>query len=250
MTNGLKITSPGGTDKSSGDREPGEFMTREILTLQIKKLLDEVLILGSMVEQATYNAVATLKNRDVKAARVVFDDDQSINDKRFAIENAIIITMATQQPMARDLRTLTAILEIITELERMGDYAKGIAKVTMRLGDVELPIPVREIEQMGELGIGMLHRALSAFVNEDAKTASKIPAEDDAVDALYNETYSELVKEMIADPQLIESINLLLWVVHNLERLADRVTNICERTVFIATGELMEMDLSDEEDNE
>ncbi len=103
---------------------------------------------------------------------------------------------------------------------------------------------------MGELGVGMLHRALSAFVNEDVKTASMIPAEDDVVDALYNEIYSELVSEMIADPRLIELINLLLWVVHNLERLADRVTNICERTVFIATGELMEMDTSDEEDNE
>lgn len=225
-------------------------MTRELLTRQIKQLHDEVLLLGSMVEQATYNAINTLKTRDVKAARSVFDDDMSINEKRYAIENAVLITIATQQPMAHDLRTLAAILEIITELERMGDYAKGIAKVTMRLGDVELPIPNREIAQMAELGIGMLHRALSAFVNEDAKVASKIPAEDDAVDALYNEIYSMLVSEMIADPRLIESINLLLWVVHNLERLADRVTNICERTVFISTGELMDMDPSDEEDNE
>jgi phosphate transport system protein len=225
-------------------------MTREVLTHQIKQLLDEVLLLGSMVEQATLHAVETLKTRDVKAAREIYDDDQTINEKRYAIENAIIITIATQQPMARDLRTLAAILEIITELERMGDYAKGIAKVTMRLGDVELPIPIREIERMAELGVGMLHRALGAFVNEDAKTASKIPAEDDAVDALYNEIYGELVNQMISDPQLIESINLLLWVVHNLERLADRVTNICERTVFITTGELMEMDSADEEENE
>jgi phosphate transport system protein len=225
-------------------------MTREVLTRQIKQLLDEVLILGSMVEQAIFNAVATLKNRDVIKARQVYDDDQSINEKRFAIENAIIITIATQQPMARDLRTLTAILEIITELERMGDYAKGIAKVTMRLGDVELPIPLRKIQQMADLGAGMLHRALGAFVEEDTKIASQIPSEDDVVDALYNEIYNELVTEMIADPRLIESINLLLWVVHNLERFADRVTNICERTVFITTGELMEMDTLDEEDNE
>lgn len=225
-------------------------MTREVLTHQIKQLMDEVLLLGSMVEQATLNSIATLKNRDIKIAREIYDDDQIINDKRYAIENGIIITIATQQPMAHDLRTLAAILEIITELERMGDYAKGIAKVTMRLRDVELPIPIREIERMGELGVGMLHRALGAFVNEDSKTASKIPAEDDAVDSLYNEIYSELVNEMIADPQMIESINLLLWVVHNLERLADRVTNICERTVFIATGELMDMDSADEEENE
>ncbi|NMB53183.1 MAG: phosphate signaling complex protein PhoU [Leptolinea sp.] len=225
-------------------------MTRELLNRQIKQLLDQVLLLGSMVEQATYNAINTLKTRDVKSARQVFDDDMSINEKRYAIENAIIITIATQQPMAHDLRTLAAIMEIITELERMGDYAKGIAKVTMRLGDADLVIPIREIEQMSELGVGMLHRALSAFVNEDAKTASKIPAEDDAVDALFNETYGILVSQMIADPHTIESTNLLLWVIHNLERLADRVTNICERTVFIATGELMDMDPSDEEDNE
>lgn len=225
-------------------------MTRELLTHQMKQLLDEVLLLGSMVEQATFNAIATLKNRDMKAARDVYDDDSTINEKRFAIENAIIITIATQQPMARDLRTLAAILEIITELERMGDYAKGIAKVTMRLGDAEIPVPMREIEQMGELSVGMLHRALSAFVEENAKVASKIPAEDDAVDAIYNEMYRGLVKQMITNPELIESTNLLLWVAHNLERLADRVTNICERTVFIATGELMEMDTTDDEDNE
>lgn len=225
-------------------------MTRELLTYQIKQLMDEVLLLGSMVEQATLNSITALKNRDVKTARVIYDDDVLINDKRYAIENAIIITIATQQPMAHDLRFLAAILEIITELERMGDYAKGIAKVTMRLGDTELPVPIREIERMGELGVGMLHRALSAFVNEDSRVASKIPAEDVAVDSLYNEIYHELIHQMIADPQSIESINLLLWVVHNLERLADRVTNICERTVFITTGELMEMDSSDDEDTE
>jgi phosphate transport system protein len=225
-------------------------MTRELLIRQFKLLHDEVLLLGSMVEQATLNAILTLKNRDVHTAHLVYDDDASINDKRFAIENAIIITIATQQPMAHDLRMLTGILEIITELERMGDYAKGIAKVTIRLADTDLPIPIHDIEKMGELGVGMLHRALSAFVDENAVVASKIPSEDDIVDALYNQIYRQLVKEMLADPRLIEPITLLMWVVHNLERLADRVTNICERTVFIATGELMEMDMNDEEDNE
>ena len=225
-------------------------MTREILTRNIIQLHDEVLLLGSMVEQATFNAITTLKNRDIPSARIVYEDDASINDKRFAIENAVIITMATQQPMARDLRTLTAILEIITELERMGDYAKGIAKVTIRLADTELPIPIRKIEQMSELGIGMLHRALSAFVDEDARKASQIPVEDDIVDALYNEIYHGLVNEMVANPRLIEPITLLMWVVHNLERLADRVTNICERTVFIATGEILELDSTDDEDDE
>jgi phosphate transport system protein len=225
-------------------------MTRELLNRQIQQLHDEVLLLGSMVEQATLSAISTLKNRDIKTAHIVYEDDATINEKRFAIENAIIITVATQQPIAHDLRSIAAIFEIITELERMGDYAKGIAKVTIRLGDTELPIPIHKIEKMGELGVSMLHRALSAFVNEDAQTAIKIPSEDDKVDSLYNEIYSGLVQEMIADPSLIEPITLIMWVVHNLERLADRVTNICERTVFIATGELMEMDMSDDEETE
>jgi phosphate transport system protein len=225
-------------------------MTRELLTRQFTQLNDEVLLLGSMVEQATLNAIATLKNRDVITARQVYDDDSLINDKRYAIENAIIIAIATQQPMAHDLRLLASILEISTELERMGDYAKGIAKVTIRLGDSVLPIPIKDIERMGELSVGMLHRALSAFVNEDLKTATTLPGEDEIVDTLYNNVYRGLVKEMINDPSLIESITLLLWVVHNLERLADRVTNICERTIFIATGELMELDLSDDEEND
>lgn len=225
-------------------------MTRELLNRQIKQLHDEVLLLGSMVEQATLNAIATLKNRDVITARQVYEDDAVINEKRFAIENAIIITVATQQPMAHDLRSIAAIFEIITELERMGDYAKGIARVTIRLADTELHIPISKIEHMGELGVDMLHRALGAFVNEDAKTAIKIPSEDDAVDDLYNELYRDLVKDMIANPDLIEPITLIMWVIHNLERLADRVTNICERTVFIATGELMEMDMTDDEDKE
>jgi phosphate transport system protein len=225
-------------------------MTRELLTRQFTQLNDEVLLLGSMVEQATLNAIATLKNRDVITARQVYDDDSLINDKRYAIENAIIIAIATQQPMAHDLRLLASILEISTELERMGDYAKGIAKVTIRLGDSVLPIPIKDIERMGELSVGMLHRALSAFVNEDLKTATTLPGEDEIVDTLYNNVYRGLVKEMINDPSLIESITLLLWVVHNLELLADRVTNICERTIFIATGELMELDLSDDEEND
>jgi phosphate transport system protein len=224
-------------------------MTRELFTRQFIQLLDEVLLLGSMVEQSTFNAIATLKTRDVITARQVYDEDASVNEKRYAIENAIIIMIATQQPMAHDLRMLAAILEIITELERIGDYAKGIAKVTIRLADMEVPIPIHEIEQMAELGIGMLHRSLSAFVNEDAGAASQIPLEDDLVDSLYNSLYLQFINEMIANPKLIESLTLLMWVIHNLERLADRVTNICERTIFTATGELLEMDKTDDEDN-
>jgi phosphate transport system protein len=225
-------------------------MTRETLTKQMKQILDEVLLLGSMVEQATLRSVRTLKNRDTAEARQVFSDDHFINEKRFAIENAVLILIATQQPMAHDLRLLAAIMEINTELERMGDYAKGIAKITMRLQDSPVTIPIRDIEKMAELAVDMLHRSLSAFIAENPNLAYKISSEDDKVDAIYNQVYKTIVAGMIANPQLIDHSNLLMWVVHNLERLADRVTNICERTVFIATGELAEMDTSDEEDNE
>jgi phosphate transport system protein len=223
-------------------------MPRDTLDREMHHLQDEVLLLGSMVEQAILDAVETLRQRDVDAARRLYRADQHINEKRFAIENATLIVIATQQPMAHDLRFLAAILEVITELERIGDYAKGIAKITMRLGDVTIPIPIRDFSHMAELAVSMLHRALGAFINEDAGTASQIPAEDGQVDELFERTYHSLVTSMIADPEIIDTTNLLMWVGHNLERTADRATNICERTIFIATGELMEIETPEDED--
>lgn len=225
-------------------------MPRETLDRQIHHLQDEVLLLGSMVEQANLDAIGALRRRDIVTARRIFAEDQLVNEKRYAIENAILILMATQQPMARDLRLMAAFLEVITELERIGDYAKGIAKVTIRLGDQPIPTNLHDFTQMADLAVSMLHRALGAFVSEDAQLAHEIPAEDDEVDALYNKVHHDMVEVMIANPAFIDTANQLMWVAHNLERLADRVTNICERTVFIATGELMEMDLDDEEENE
>jgi phosphate transport system protein len=225
-------------------------MPRDTLDRQIHHLQDEILLLGSMVEQAMLNSVDALKNRDHSAAHQIYEDDYLINEKRFAIENAILILIATQQPIARDLRMLAAMLEVITELERMGDYAKGIAKVTIKLEDSTISIPHRDIGQMAEIAVGMLHRALSAFITENQNLASAIPLEDDEVDELYNKIYRGLVSSMIANPETIDQSNLIMWVAHNLERMADRVTNICERTVFIATGELLEFDTTDDEDLE
>jgi len=225
-------------------------MPRDTLDRQIHHLQDEILLLGSMVEQAMLNAVDALKNRDVEAARQIYEDDILINEKRFAIENAILILIATQQPIARDLRQLAAILEVITDLERMGDYAKGIAKVTIKLEDSTISIPHRDIAHMAELAVSMLHRALSAFITENQKMATSIPLEDDEVDDLYHKIYKGVVSAMIADPETSDQSNLIMWVAHNIERMADRVTNICERTVFIATGELLEFDTSDDEETE
>ncbi len=225
-------------------------MPRETLDRQIHHLQDEVLLLGSMVEQAVIASVDALVRRDVAVSRKIFRNDQLVNEKRYAIENAILILIATQQPMARDLRLMAAILEVITELERMGDYAKGIAKITIHLGDSTVPISMRDFTTMTDLAVNMLHRALGAFISENAQLAHEIPAEDDQVDALYNQIHHEAVAAMISNPEAIDQANQMMWVAHNIERLADRVTNICERTVFIATGELMEMDTDDEEDME
>jgi phosphate transport system protein len=222
-------------------------MLRKTFENEIQQVKDDVLVLGSMVEQAILNSVEALKKRDVKASEKIFAEDKEINGKRFEIENQLMVLIATQQPMARDLRILASTLEIISELERMGDYAKGIANINIRMGDAPLLKPLIDVPRMANKGVDMLHRALTAFINEDVETAKSIPVEDDEVDALYNQVYRELMTFVIADPKTIERANWLLWVAHNLERFADRVTNICERTIFIATGEMAEIKSTDDE---
>lgn len=224
-------------------------MPRERLDREFSHLQDEVLILGSMVEQAVMDSVEALKQRDLLASRQIYSGDRLVNEKRFAIENAILVLIATQQPMAHDLRLLAAMLEVITELERIGDYGKGIAKINILLGDSMVPIPFIEITRMAEIGVSMLHRALSAFISEDPELARRIPDEDSEVDALYNKVYRQMISNMIANPNIIDHASYILWAAHNLERTADRVTNICERTVFLATGELMEIEADEEDDS-
>ena len=222
-------------------------MPRETFEAEIQRVKDDVLVLGSMVEQALLDSVEALKKRDITAAEKVFAEDKAINKKRFEIESQLMILIATQQPMARDLRLLASTLEIVSELERMGDYAKGIANINIRMGDAPLLKPLIDVPRMAEKGVDMLHRALTAFVNSDVETARMIPVEDDEVDALYNQVYRELMTFVIQDPKSIERANWLLWVSHNLERFADRVTNICERTIFIVTGEMGEIKSTDDE---
>jgi phosphate transport system protein len=222
-------------------------MVRKTFESEIQQVKDDVLILGSMVEKALLDSVEALKKRDIKAAEKLFLEDREINKKRFEIENQLMILIATQQPMAHDLRLLASTMEIISELERMGDYAKGISNINIRMGDAPLLKPLIDVPRMAQKGADMLHRALTAFVNEDVEIAKALPVEDDEVDALYNQIYRELMTFIIADPKTIERANWLLWVAHNLERFADRVTNICERTIFIATGEMSEIkDTNDE----
>jgi phosphate transport system protein len=220
-------------------------MTRQAFDRELRRLQDEVLVLGSMAEKAILDSVAVLKRRDMYAARRLIAEDRAINEKRFAIEADCILLIATQQPMAKDLRVLAAVLEIVTELERIADYGKGIAKVTLLIGSEPLVKPLVDIPLMAEKVHGMLHRALDAFVRQDVALARAIPQEDDEVDGLYNQVYRELLTYIITDPRVTEQANHLLWVAHNLERAADRVGNICERTVYTVTGEMLEMDSDD-----
>jgi phosphate transport system protein len=220
---------------------------RETLDRALQEVLDDILVLGSMVDESVRAAVSALEQRDLLASEKVYEADEMINKKHFEIEDRCIALIATQQPMAKDLRLLAAVIEISTELERMGDYAKGIAKINILLGTEPLIKPLIDIPRMADLGLDMLHRALVAFVAGDAETAREIPKEDDQIDGLYNQVYRELVTYMIADTSTIDRANFLLWAAHNLERLADRVTNICERTIYMATGEMRELDQSDDE---
>lgn len=223
-------------------------MTRETLDRKIRHLKDAVLELDSMVEHAVVQAVEAMKKQDLSLAQEVYHQDQMVNAKRFEIENEVIITIATQQPiMAGDLRLLASILEVAGELERMGDYAKGIAHIVRMIGNEPLIKPLIDIPRMAEIAVDMLHRAVTAFIEADAETARAIPNEDDQVDALYNQVYRELVAIMFQNPKAIDQGNYLMWAAHNLERLADRVTNICERAVYIATGQLKELSASDDE---
>jgi len=222
-------------------------MLRESFERDLQRLQDEVLALGSMVEDAIIESVESLKQRDRAKARRLIAQDRMFNEKRFAIEDDTLVLIATQQPMAGDLRTLAAVLAIISELERIGDYAKGIAKINLMIGEEPLIKPLVDIPRMAERARDMLHRALEAFVQRDVDLACAIPDEDDEVDALYNQVYRELLTFIMNDPTTIDQATYLLWVAHNLERAADRVINICERVVFTVTGKLVEMDVEEGE---
>jgi len=215
---------------------------RESFDRELQRLKDEVLALGSIVEEAILDSVKALGERNWEEAERIIAEDRLVNQKRFAIERDVLVLIATQQPMAIDLRTLAAILEIVTELERIGDYAKGISKINLMIGDAPLLKPLIDLPRMAQKATDMLHRALGAFVQMDADLARSIPAEDDDVDALYNQVQRELLTYILADPKNLEQANYLTWAAHNLERAADRVTNICERVVFTVTGEMSELD--------
>jgi phosphate transport system protein len=220
-------------------------MPRETFERELQRLQDEMLVMASMVENAMMESVRALKRRDLEESRRLIAQDHAINEKRFAIEADCLVAIATQQPMASDLRVIAAVLDITHELERIGDYAKGIAKINLMIGEEPLVKPLVDVPRMAEKACGMLHRALEAFMQRDTEMARAIPREDDEVDDLYDQVYRELITYILADPRIIQQANFLLWAAHNLERAADRVTNICERVIFTVTGEMEELDTED-----
>ena len=211
---------------------------------KLREIQDEVLAMGSMVEKAIGYSIEALKKRDMVMAQQIIADDSRINTKRFDIEQKCIQLVATQQPMASDLRIIIGVLNVVSELERIGDHAEGIAKIVVMIGDEPPLKPLIDLPRMAERTVEMLRRSLDAFVNRDAESARQIVAEDDEVDNLYDQVFRELLTFMTEDPRTITRATRLIWVAHNLERSADRVTNICERVVFVVTGKMEEIGAS------
>jgi phosphate transport system protein len=211
---------------------------------QLHSLLDDTLLLGSMVEKAIERSIDALVRLDADLARQVISDDSQINSRRYRLEEDAVKLIATQQPIAGDLRLIASVIHISTDLERLGDYAAGIAKIVLMHGDQPPVKPLIDIPRMAEMGRSMLRRSLDALVRRDVASARAIVEEDDLVDALYDQVYRELLVYMIEDPKLIHRATWLLWAAHNLERIADRATNICERVVYMVTGQIEELDAS------
>jgi len=207
-------------------------------TLEIK---NEVLLLSSMVEEAVMDSAWALKENNLERSQRVLLKDMQINRRRFEIEISAMVVMATQQPTARELRALAACMDICSELERMADYAKEIANINIRSEGLSLPAILREIYSMAEKAVDMLHRAMTAFADEDTQMAIAIIRDDDIIDECYTRLYYEAVQTVLRDPRNIERANYVIWIAHNLERLGDRTTNICERVIYIMTGEHYEL---------
>lgn len=216
-------------------------MVREAFARELRALEEEVVRLGEAVAEAALRAVDALRRKDAALARKIDEEDETINERWLALEERCLELLATQQPAAGDLRVLLAIVHIATDLERMGDHAAGVARLVLRIGDEPLIKPLIDIPRMAELAAGMLREALQAFLARDAARARAVAARDDEVDALHDQVHRELFLLMIENPRTITQATYLMWASHGLERIADLVTNVCERVVFVATGTLEDL---------
>jgi phosphate transport system protein len=219
-------------------------MTRAVFERQLNEIQEDMLVLANMVERAITQSLEALKNRDVELAQRVVDNDVIINRKRYETEEKCIELISLQAPLASDLRTIISVLHITVDLERMGDHAEGIAKIALMLSDEPPLRPFNDIPRMAEMAIRMMDGVLEAYRKRDTVRAREIIAADDEVDELHEEVYRALLLAMIEDPQVIQRATYLMWVAHNLERIADRVTNICERVVYLVEGRISDLNIS------
>jgi len=218
---------------------------RSALDREENRIKDDLLRMGSMIEAAIDRSIAALKQRDGQLAQQVIDEDKLINQLRYRVEDECLTVIATQQPAAHDLRIIVAATHVAVELERMADHAEGIAKITLRMLDQPLLKPLIDMPIMANIVKEMTRSALDSFMHTDIELAQRTILRDDEVDQMYQQIFRELLTYMLEDPKNISRATFLLWVAHNLERIGDRATNLCERTIFVATGQMGDLNLGE-----
>ena len=211
-------------------------MPRGEFERKLNQVQDEVVELASMVEKAIFKSIDALKSRDIELSKQVVEEDDEIDNKQQALEDLCVDLIALEAPMAVDLRVIISAMMVANELERMGDYAEGIAKLSIAMGDLPPLKPLIDIPRMAEKSVSMLRRSIESYVGRDIEGARQVYRDDDEVDEIYEQVYRELLTYMMADPSTIQRATYLLWVSHDLERVADRTTNIAERVMYLVTG--------------
>ena len=215
------------------------FQQRTVLNQELSELREDIISMGSMVDSAIEKAMIALDTRDVILAREVVAGDEEINHLRFKIEEAALLTLATQQPMAKDLRSVIAGIHFAVELERIGDHAAGVARLVERLeGEGELDT-LYKLPKMADRARDMVRVSLQAYIQEDAEMAGTVMSRDDKIDKQYRKLYRRALQKM-QDSDYIRRATFLLWIGHNLERIGDRALNLAERVIFIVTSEFVE----------
>lgn len=213
------------------------MVMRERFNDELRELHNDVLRMGNVVEESIDRAIDSLVQRDMTLAEKIIKDDDIPDKMELDIQDRCVKLIATQQPLAKDLRTICAALKISTDLERIGDYAVDIAKTTIRLNGQDYIKPLIDIPQMAKTSVEMIADALNAYVNDNALLAEQVCAKDDAIDGLYSRVFRELISFMIDDTTTISQATHLLLVARYIERIADHTTNICEWVIYTVTGE-------------
>lgn len=217
------------------------YSPRAAFDQRLLEVRDNLLRMGQLVDSAIDRSMTALKHQDQALARQVIHDDTVINDLRFRVEEECLALIATQQPAASDLRVIVASMNLVNDMERMGDHATGIAKTVLRMGNEPLLKPLIDLPRMADLCQQMVEAAMQAYVARDASAARAVAARDDRLDALYNQIFREILACILEDPATTTRGLYLLFSAHNLERIGDRVVNIAERIVFMTSGELREL---------